>query len=311
MNKLIAEYAKKQIRGRSRTRKYPIFPADVPAKLPKLPDARAVLWDVYGTLIGHPMGDTADHSLIEKSTRKAFRQTAREFALESFLPGDPAVFLREMYEREINKTHRRKESRGIFSPEVRIEQIWLRILKQLEKKGYRPKSGSIDPSLALKVAYFFDDTQQFKLLYPGARRTLETIKEKGLLQGIVSNAQFYTPITLNLLLKNSASGEPMKELFDRSLVFFSYQLGVGKPNPLGFTQARNRLMRAGIKPSFVIFVGNDMLFDMVLAHKTGFQTVLFAGDRRSITLRKNDPQVAGFEPNGIIKSLPQLLEIIA
>jgi putative hydrolase of the HAD superfamily len=310
MNKLIDEYAKKQIRGRSRTRKYPIFPADIPAKLPKLPNTRTVLWDIYGTLLGHPMGDMADNSLMEKSTRQAFRQTAREFGLDKFLSSDPVVSLREIYEREIKKTHRRKESRGVFSPEVRIEQIWLRILRQLEKEGYRPKSGRIDLSLALKVAYFFDDTQQFKLLYPGARRTLETIKQKGLMQGIISNAQFYTPITLNLLLRNSSSGKPMKELFNRRLVFFSYQLGVGKPNPLGFEQARERLMRMGIGPSFVIFVGNDMLFDMVLAHKSGFKTILFAGDRRSITLRKNNPEVAGFEPDGIIKSLPQLLEII-
>lgn len=310
MNKLIDEYAKEQIRGRSRTRKYPIFSADISAKLPKFSNTRAILWDIYGTLLGHPMGDMADHSLMEKSTRQAFRRTAREFGLDRFLSGDPAISLRDMYEREIKKTHRRKESRGIFSPEVRIEQIWLRILKQLEKKGYRPKSGRIDLLLALKVAYFFDDKQQFKLLYPGARRTLETIKQKGLPQGIISNAQFYTPITLNLLLQNSSSGEPMKELFDRRLTFFSYRLGVGKPNPLGFMQARKRLMQVGIEPSFVIFIGNDMLFDMVLAHRSGFKTVLFAGDRRSITLRKNDPEVAGFEPDGIIKSLPQLLEII-
>jgi putative hydrolase of the HAD superfamily len=258
------------------------------------------------------MGDLIDHSLMEKSTRRAFRETAREFGLEKHLSGDPAIVLREMYDREIEKTHRRQESQGVFSPEVRIERIWLRILKQLHSEGYKPQTGHIDLALALKVAYFFDDAQQFKVLYPGARRTLETVKERGLKQGIISNAQFYTPITLNILLRNSrgAKEDPLHRLFDPKLIFFSYRIGVGKPNPLGFERARERLAHARIQPPQVIYVGNDMLFDMVVARKFGFRPVFFAGDRRSITLRRDEPEAARFEPDAVIKSLPQLLELI-
>ncbi|RJP16122.1 MAG: HAD family hydrolase [Candidatus Abyssobacteria bacterium SURF_5] len=313
MNRSVIEYAEQRSRGRTRVRKYPIIPANIPQKLPKLVGIGAVLWDVYGTLLGHPMGDVVEHSLMEKSTKRAFIKTAAEYGLEKFLGGDPATVLRKLYDDEIEKIHRRKRAQGVFSPEVKIEEVWLRILRQLEGKGYISGEGPVDMELALKVAYYFDDAQQFKVLYPGARRTLEMIRKKGLRQGIVSNAQFYTPITLNILLRNSVSVavEAMDELFDHDLVVFSYALGVGKPNPSLYEKARDRLIEMGIEPSRVIHVGNDMLYDAVLARKVGFKAVFFAGDRRSVTLRKDDPEASGFEPDAVIKSLPQLIEILA
>lgn len=310
MNKSIRDFAEEQARKRKGFRKYPVVPAGIAAKLPRL-EIAAVFWDIYGTLLGRPMGDLAGRSLLEKNTRQAFRDTAREFGLDKFLDGDPAVVLRRMYDSEIERVHRRKKNRGVYSPEVKIERVWLRILKQLETRGYEPETGAVDLELALKVAYFFDDAEQYKTLYSGAKETLETIWKRGLRQGIISNAQFYTPLALNILLRDSdTDDEPVKRLFDR-LTFFSYQLGVGKPNLLLFEKARDRLMRAGVAPNRVLFVGNDMLYDMACARRVGFKAALFAGDRRSFVLRRNDPESAGFEPDAVVKSLPQILGILS
>jgi putative hydrolase of the HAD superfamily len=312
MNRSIRDFAEEQTSKRSRIKKYPVVPAGIVAKLPRLSNIAAVLWDVYGTLLGRPMGDLSGRSFIEKNMRQAFRETAREFGLNEFLDGDPTVVLRQMYAFEIERVHCLKRDRGIFSPEVKIERVWLRILKKLEARGYKPESGQVDLEMALKAAYFFDDVEYFKVLYPGAKQALEAIRKRGLRQGIISNAQFYTPLTLNILLRDSedAHDEPVKRLFDRGLIFFSYQLGVGKPNLLPFEKARDRLMRLGINPDRVLYVGNDMLYDMVSARRVGFKAVLFVGDRRSLTLRKDDPEAAEFEPDAVIKSLTQILGII-
>ncbi|UCD56339.1 MAG: HAD hydrolase-like protein, partial [Candidatus Hydrogenedentota bacterium] len=274
----------------------------------------AVLWDVYGTLLALSVGDLESALAKKETMRTAFRLTAKEFGFERFLNGDPAETLMELYVREIEKTHRRKRIHGIFSPEVRIEQIWTRIMKKLALKGYKPRANGngIGLDLALKVAYFFDDVYQTKVLYPGARQTLESVRKLGLKQGIISNAQFYTPIALKILLrqKGSRGVDPLQRLFDRRLVFFSYRLGVSKPNPLAFEQARTRLRAMKIEPNQVLYVGNDVLNDMIPARKVGFKCVLFAGDRESLTLRENHTECAGFRPDAVIKSLPQLLKII-
>lgn len=314
MNASVEKYAERQARRPFRRRKYAVVPAGIPSRLPRIEGARAVLWDVYGTLLALSAVDLEDFITKKETMRGTFRLTAREFGLEKFLDGDPAETLMELYFQEIESTHRRKRSRGVFSPEVNIERTWLRILKKLESRGYRPKinRGETGLDLALRVAYFFDDVYQTKVLYAGARQTLESVKGLGLRQGIISNAQFYTPIALNMLLRRAGSrgADPMRDLFDRRLVFFSYRLGVSKPNPLAFECTRERLRRMGIEPARVLYVGNDVLNDMVPARRVGFKCVLFAGDRESLTMREDRPECAGFEPDGVIKSLPQLLKIV-
>jgi len=73
---------------------------------------------------------------------------------------------------------------------------------------------------------------------------------------------------------------------------------------------KERLGSRGIEPARVIYVGNDVLNDMLPARTAGFKAVLFAGDRESLTLRKDRAECAGFKPDAVIKKLPQLLEII-
>jgi len=66
----------------------------------------------------------------------------------------------------------------------------------------------------------------------------------------------------------------------------------------------------GIMPGNVLYVGNDMLNDIYTAHNSGFQTCLFAGDRRSLRLRTDRPECASLKPDAIIKELNQLTDMI-
>ncbi len=324
MRHSIEEYATRQSKRRFKRRKYDIVPARIAPRFNKIHDTRAVLWDVYGTLLTLSVGDLEDSLARKDSMLEAFGLTIKEFGLGNFLDGNPPETLMNLYIREIRKTHNRKRARGVSAPEVKIELIWLRILRRLGALGYVPSGGEIDADLAFKIAYFFDDVYQAKALYPGAAKTLQGIKGLGLGQGIISNAQFYTPIALNIVLRRTGYGggagrrasanrersDPYNELFDRSLVFFSYRLGVSKPNPLAFERARDRLRGMGVKPSRVIYVGNNVLNDMLPASKIGFRTALFAGDKESLKLQKDRPECAKFKPDAVIASLPQLLDMI-
>jgi putative hydrolase of the HAD superfamily len=312
MNESIQKYAESLTLRRLRERNYCTVPADLGERRPRLQNIAAVLWDIYGTIMEHSKGDMVSPDAKRQNYLRAFNITATEFGLEEFLDGNPADSLRRAYELEIAKTQQRKRRRGLDYPEVRIERIWLRILRKLEKKGYRPpENGRVDLELALKVAYFFDMAEQAKDLYPGALDALEGIRKLGLRQGIISNSQFYTPIALSILLRHAGcQGDPLRRLFDRKLVFLSYRLGISKPNPAIFLKARERLRTMGIEPGQAVYIGNDNCNDMAPARETGFKCVLFAGDRQSLTLRQDRPECVGFQPDGVIKALPDILDIV-
>jgi putative hydrolase of the HAD superfamily len=314
MNQSLLHYAE-ELRTRRRHRRVSkTIPARIAVRLTSVRRAAAVLWDIYGTLIALSVGDLAKTLEKKQTLLRAFRLTAEEFGFNNYLDNDPARILLDWYVMQIEGTHRRKRAHGVSLPEVKIEQIWLRILKQLAKRGYSPPGNgrNIDRDLAYRVAYFFDDAFQAKTFYPGARRTLGEIKRLGLRQGIISNAQFYTPLTLRLLLHEKGTDGPdlFETLFDKQIVFFSYRLGVAKPHPRPFEAARARLQKWGVEPSRVLYVGNDVRNDMLPAQNVGFRSVLFAGDRETLALRKEDMACAGFRPDAVIKELPQILKII-
>ena len=70
--------------------------------------------------------------------------------------------------------------------------------------------------------------------------------------------------------------------------------------------AVERLASRGIPPCEALYVGNDMLNDIMPAARLGFRTALFAGDARSLRLREGDPRSgARVEPDVVLASLEQ------
>jgi putative hydrolase of the HAD superfamily len=131
---------------------------------------------------------------------------------------------------------------------------------------------------------------------------LEACRERQLSLGLVSNAQFYTPMLFECFL-----GADLTSLGFRSdLIFLSYRFGCAKPSLKLFEFARTRLDRMGIAPRSVLYVGNDMLNDIYPATQAGFATALFAGDARSLRLRSEDPRCRTLSPDLIVTDLLQL-----
>ncbi len=122
--------------------------------------------------------------------------------------------------------------------------------------------------------------------------------------GIVSNAQFFTPMLFEAHL-----GMPADKLgFEPSLIFYSYGHGVAKPGGQLYEMAREELRKLGIAAGNALYVGNDMLNDMKPAREVGFRTCLFAGDGRSLRLR--DEAVAGGYADRAVKDLSRMLTVV-
>ena len=141
---------------------------------------------------------------------------------------------------------------------------------------------------------------------PHLKETLDACRNHRLLMGIISNAQFYTPYLFEWFLNN-----PIPDLgFHSDLVLLSYEFGCAKPSPLLFNKAAKSLKAMSIPRKAVLFVGNDMLNDMYPAKQTGFKTALFAGDKRSLRLREDDPRCENLSPDLVLTDLTQLFEFI-
>jgi putative hydrolase of the HAD superfamily len=124
--------------------------------------------------------------------------------------------------------------------------------------------------------------------------------------GIISNAQFYTPLLFPALLN--------KQLEDLEIAaemqYYSYREGRAKPDPWMFQQAARALAHKGITARQTLYVGNDMRNDILPASQIGFRTALFAADRRSLRLRENDPHIAQTVPDIIVTNLQEVVECV-
>lgn len=245
---------------------------------------RAVLFDVYGTLLISAAGDIGS----------APARCGDSAGPLPGLPGAPSLPSAETdrrLKRRIGEIHAAMRARGVDVPEVEIDRVWRDILPALT------------PAAAREAALRWELATNPVWPMPGMRATVDGCRERGLVLGIVSNAQFYTPLLLKWFL-----GKPLSAAgFAPALRIYSYRLGRAKPSPVLFEAAAAGLARRGIAPQAALHVGNDMLNDVWAAARAGFQTALFAGDARSLRLREDDPRCRDRTPELIVTDLAQLM----
>jgi len=295
----------------------PPQPAKIEIYSEHLENIRAVLWDVYGTLCGVDVGD------LEKSMQNTDRltiaaeETIAEFGLAQsfqlmFPQHSPAVALRDLYLRLIDHSHLRSLAMGIEYPEVIIEKIWETILTQCLQVGYQPSRKESTLFTAYRWAYFFDHKLQHTYLYPHALVCLQALKQAGIIQGIISNAQFYTPLHLRRLLCHVSKEDSveLQDYFSEPLVLFSYELGYSKPNSRAFQKAIDILSRQGIAPDEILYIGNDMLNDIWTAKKNGIKAMLYAGDHTQINLREDEPRCVNLRADAVVTDMTQIITIL-
>jgi putative hydrolase of the HAD superfamily len=287
-----------RMRGHART--LTPVPTNLPARLTGLPAIRVVLFDVYGTLLISASGDIS-------STDGRGRSRALGEALETLgVPVDEktAQGAADVLAGAIKAAHERLRDRGVEYPEVDVRGIVLEILRHLGAGG----SGSTEPDRAfceaLAVEYECRSNPTWPM--PGVVETLRALRARKLSLGIISNAQFFTPLLFPAHLEQS-----LEMLgFDADLCVWSYRLLEAKPSPRLFTRPLEVLSRRGVGPGQVLYVGNDSLNDIRPSARLGMRTALFAGDKRSYRPREGDPRVGGVRADILLTDLRQLADVL-
>jgi putative hydrolase of the HAD superfamily len=268
-------------------------PLDFPFAAEKLFDVRAVIFDVYGTLVDYWKPEFATESSRQESLLRAFGQTAEYFKMNTVLqeinPQEtPDKTLHGFYHGLIALQHEKSLRKGIAFPEVRIESVWQIILMMLQRHGYDIGQHDLGDlgELARCVGYYYHFQSLGRGLFPGVVSMLTELKAANIRTGIVSNGQFYTPIDLSLFVRDQSEGayDDYLELFEPDFVVFSYELGMAKPNQALLRKLFDAFFEYQILPAQTVFAGNDLSADIIPAQDAGMKTAFFTGDSRSTFL---------------------------
>ena len=264
---------------------------------------KAVIFDIYGTLIISASGDIMQAGYDSSMFKKALDASG----FEILIPEQELMKIHTLFEEEVISGKLQAKASGIPFPELNIVEIWRQTLIRAEDAGLVKGMDKADIRL---FTFIFELSSNQVWPMPGMKETILALKAKGYPLGIVSNAQFYTPVMMNFLLSGKIHGEEYLDGFERDLSVFSYKMLKGKPDTAIYEALVEPLRRRGLQPQQVLFVGNDMLKDIYAASQLGFKTCFYAGDMRAYRLRKEHPQASQTHPDHVITELKQLLEIV-
>ncbi len=267
-----------------------LTPLSYPSRTEKLYDIKAVIFDIYGTLVNYWRSDFINDEQKESALLAAFRKTSDFFKFTDFLrkmnPSDsPERTLRDFYHGLIALSHEKSLKKGITFPEVRIEEVWEVILMMLARHGYDPSKLDLgeENELPRCIAFYYNMHSLGRGFYDGVVDALSGLKKNNIKLGIISNAQFYTPIDLTLFIRDQSNDiyDDYKDLFENDLVFLSYEYGMAKPNQILLRKLFDALYEYQILPQQTVFVGNDLSLDIKPAIEAGMRAAFFTGDDKS------------------------------
>jgi len=249
---------------------------------------KCILFDVYGTLF---ISGSGDISIARQQSR--LTQNLKNLLSRYQIKKKPQIVLDDFFS-AIDIEHERLKKKGVDFPEVKIDRIWMRVLEIEELDAVR--AFAVEFELIVNPVYPM----------PNLEKMLSNCKKSKILMGIISNAQFFTPYLFTWFLYLS----PEDLGFKSDLIFYSYKSGHAKPSPFMFEAAAKNLRNIDISAHSVLYIGNDMLNDIYPAKMVGFKTALFAGDARSLRLRKNHPRCQNLSADIVITDLVQILDFV-
>ena len=189
------------------TRNDLVWPAPPEADRPKarphlvpLPQVRAVLWNVYGTLLRIAGGELWFEHPQEFVMNVALDKTIQEYKMWSSMsrkPGQPADYMKQLYTSVLTE-HRAVPGGTEKYPEVGSDRVWEALIKKLFQKDYKFDAGFFGSlnEFSRKVAYFFHASLQGTACYDGAAEALRYTAKKGIKQGLLADGQCFTRVQL-------------------------------------------------------------------------------------------------------------------
>lgn len=268
---------------------------------------KCVIFDIYGTLLISRSGDIDKLELSPDCVLESFACCG--IRIISPAPGNVARDIIENYKRTIRDLRENAQENNIGNPEIDIREVWDILLHKLhnEKLIERPWKDEVKT-----LAVYFETLSNPVYPMPFMKDIILYLRSREIPLGIVSNAQFYTPVIMNYFIRGEVSNAEDIEHFDRDLSIFSYREKLGKPDVRLFEKVLSACNhKYGFESNEILFVGNDMLKDIYPAWKQGMLTALFAGDCRSLRLRHEIPELQNTRPDYTINSLEQITEIVS
>ena len=295
---------------RLRTRPLDRIQTDAQPVLRTLSGVRAAMFDIYGTLLISASGDIEASDSTDSGP--AFIEALSAVGIQFLGDGDAGV---QLLVDEIQTANKQARQNGIDYPEVDIVAIWKKVVSRIFDDGLT--SQTVPNKTMLTNGLSDSDLRRLALEYemrvnpvwpmPHARECLDKLCESGICLGVISNAQFFTIEILQTLFHADARSFE----FDEKLQYYSFQHGRAKPGLDLYKFASEGLAQRGFRRNEVLYIGNDMLKDVMPAASVGFRTALFAGDARSLRLRKDDARVDGVTPDLVITDLSDLPNCIS
>lgn len=291
----------------------PVLPRARP-HLTRLPGIRAVLWNVYGTLLCISEGELKFELDNDFIMEVALEKTIHEFKMWNSMsrkPGQPSAYMREIYQKGLNDM-RLAPSPGERFPEIRSEILWQKIVDKLFQKEYKFDAGFYGSlnEYAKKIAYFFHASLQGTACYPGASEALRTVADKGLAQGLLADGQCFTIVQLLRGLQRQEDGFELNAVIPSSNRWISCEHGCRKPSETFFRIAVNAFRGQGIDPHETLLVGSSLARDIAPAKRVGMRTALFAGDRTSLAATPDQLKDPQNRPDVLLTELSQIGEIV-
>ncbi|MDR1433077.1 MAG: HAD family hydrolase [Puniceicoccales bacterium] len=274
--------------------------ASMRPKLRKISNIRAVIFDVYGTLFTTKIGG---NSLFEPSVESS------KLIIEALEESDFDIFehdisLSELYTDHVKAHYDIRRAEGITYPEINICDVWQDFLNELFADGVI--DGDLTERSIQRVAVRHECKVNPVWPSKGSLELIRHLQDMNVCAGVISTAQFYTPIIMETLYQNSLETLGFKE----QICIWSYDHRHRKPSTVMFKLCEEGLRVFGIRPSEALYVGNDMFNDIVPAHKVGLKTALFAGDVSSLRLHEDVEECAAVKPTIVVNEFKQIANCI-
>jgi len=203
---------------------------------------KAVFFDLYNTLVGY---DPPREEIEARILKELGVEASPQSLLRPIMTADDFIY-QEHARHPLSKRSKEEtvalytEYHGIILKEAGIEGSWELITGILKKW--------------LKADYKM-------VLYDDVVPTLNQLKERGLILGLISNVdRDITPLYQGLGLADWLG-----------VVVTSQEVGINKPEPGIFQEA---LKKAGVKPAEAIYVGDQYQFDVVGSEGAGMLGIL-------------------------------------
>ena len=298
---------------------WPTAPPRVPRKaipsIKPLPGIRAVIWNVYGTLLRITDGELLLLPTQQIRMQVALEKTIQEFNMWQSMTrksGAPWEHLFTQYKDLVAEMQLTVTAKKGDVGQVSSTKLWRKLISRLEQKEYAYDVDFYgDPDeYAEKVAFFFHSCLQGVAEMDHAAAVVKAVAEAGLVQGLLADGQSFTRTQLLRAFQATTKLPQFDRLFAAGCVVLSCDVGVKKPSRTLFTTAAEAFAQQGLDPAEVLYVSSRWPDDLTVAKQTGFRTALFAGDKNSVQAPAEELLISDLRPDRLLTELTQIRNLL-